>query len=93
MILLNPKTQPETFMADLTWINVNIQMLEQIEKPSERDRFELTSLYMMKMDQISRKIREEELPDSCKLLFNDFESTALTAIKNLIQSDSPAQPD
>ncbi|MBN8705097.1 MAG: hypothetical protein J0L62_04420 [Bacteroidetes bacterium] len=80
-------------MADLTWINVNIQMLEQIEKPSERDRFELTSLYMMKMDQISRKIREEELPDSCKLLFNDFESTALTAIKNLIQSDSPAQPD
>lgn len=80
-------------MSDLTWINVNIQMLEQIENPTDRDRFELTSLYMMKMDQISRKIREEDLPDSCKLLFNDFESTALIAIKNLIQTDSPAKPD
>lgn len=80
-------------MSDLTWINVNIQLLEQIENPSERDRFELASLYMMKMDQISRKIRDETLSDSCQNLFNDFENTALTAIKNLIQSDSPAKPD
>jgi len=83
----------EKRMADLTWINLNIQILEQIELPSERDRFELTSLYMMKMDQISRKIKEETLTEPCKLLFDDFESTALTAIKNLIQSDSPAKPD
>lgn len=80
-------------MDDLSWINVNIQMLEQLDHPSERDKFELTSLYMMKMDQISRALRTEGLPEPSKVLFDEFESTALTAIKNLIQSGSPAKPD
>jgi len=73
-------------LPDLTWINDNILLLESVPDPNEQDRFELSSLYMMKLDLISRELTLQLTPEQKKIFF-DFEGTALQAIKHLIKTE------
>ncbi|MCK6601141.1 MAG: hypothetical protein L6Q77_04900 [Bacteroidetes bacterium] len=73
-------------VPDLTWINENILLLESVPEPNDQDRFELSSLYMMKLDLISRELTHQLSAEQKKIFF-DYEGTALQAIKHLIKTE------